>query len=58
MPIAVVWSEARLVRRRDAIRMQREALLLHSAVTNIMGGGKGFDTTLKDIGNEIGRAHV
>lgn len=31
--------------------MQREAILLLSAITTAIGGGDTFDNTLKDIGN-------
>lgn len=48
-PIAVVWSEARIVRQRDAQRLVAEATAMHSAVSAVLAGPKEFKETLKRI---------
>ena len=50
-PIAVIWSESRIVRKREATRMQQEALLLHAAVAALLAGGDTFNEMLKEVGN-------
>lgn len=49
--LAKVWSEARIVRQRNAARMKMEVLLLQQAVASNFSkkAGKQFNTTLTDL---------
>ena len=48
-PIAVVWSEARIVRQRDAQQLITEATAMHSAIGAVLAGPKEFEKMLKRI---------
>ena len=50
-PFAILWSESRIVKQRYAIRMQQEAILMHSAITSVLAGDKTFGKLLTRVGN-------
>lgn len=54
-PVAVVWSEARIVRERHARRMQAEAVVMQTTIASMFSkeGIKAFEKLLKrmdDVG--------
>lgn len=48
-PLAMVWSEARIVRRRVNDRISTEAVLMQTAIVAALAGGKHLTEALKDL---------
>lgn len=54
-PVAVTWSEVRIVRQRQAVRMQNEAVVMQTVIGSLFSkeGGKEFAKLLQrmdDVG--------
>lgn len=55
LPVAVVWSEARIIRQRHARRMQNEAVTMQTVIGSLFSkeGGKALEKLLNrmdDVG--------
>ena len=52
-PLVVVWSEARIVRQREATRLKGEAVTMQTVVASLFSdeGGKAFHELLQEIGD-------
>lgn len=50
-PIAMVWSESRIVRQRNAARVKRDTVVLQMAIASNFGkkAGKQLETLLKEM---------
>ena len=48
-PVGVVWSEAKMVRRRINQRISLEAIVLQAAVGSVIAGPKHFQEVLKGL---------
>lgn len=49
--LATLWSESRIVRQRQAMQIQQEAMLVQAAITSVLAGDKAFGKLLKRIGD-------
>lgn len=48
-PIAVVWSEARLVRQRDVQRIKTEAVVMQGVIASAFGGSKALQEIFRTL---------
>lgn len=48
-PIAMVWNEAKMVRRRKNHRLAHEMVVLNATVGAVIAGPKHFKEVLKDL---------
>lgn len=55
-PIACLWSESRIAREREAARVTREAVVLHTVIAASLGGAEATKELNKLLGkvNDVG----
>lgn len=49
LPLAVLWTEAELIRERVNNRIATETILIQAAVVDVVGGGRHLKTALDKL---------
>lgn len=52
-PVAVVWSECRIVRSREAMRLKKEAMVMHTVIATVLAGGTALEELMEKL-DDIG----
>lgn len=48
-PLAMLWTEVEIARDHDLNRMATEAILIRSAIVDVVAGGNHLQQTLEDM---------
>jgi len=49
LSLATIWTEAEIIRDRQNAYLTMEAILIHSAIADVVGGGGHLSRVLEDI---------